>query len=308
MPGIFISCRRDDHAGFAGRLADALASTFGPDNVFRDIEDIHPGQDFVQTITNPLDTVDVMLVMIGPAWLTSSRNGVRRLDEPGDFVRTEIEAGLASGKLVLPVLIGGAMMPAEEALPPAIRQLARRQSFVLSDAGWSADVAGLVEVIRPFFPVPRRFAMPRWIFWGLAALLLLALGAIFLPGHWPGRSGRQADSASAQAIQNLSGQWVAQVKYDWGEEQAEIFDLQVANGEVHGTASYLGVARMVEQGRLQGAQISFATRSQETMGEGQVREVAHRYQGVFKRGELHFVLESGGGFTAHLPVNFVARR
>lgn len=304
MSGIFISYRRDDLAGFAGRLADALASVFGADNVFRDIEDIHPGQDFVLTIEQQLKSVDVMLVMIGPAWLTVSRNGVRRLDEPDDFVRREIQAGLASGKVVLPVLVDGASMPAEKDLPPAIGVLARRQSFVLSDTAWGSDVARLVELIKSFFPVRRRFPMP----WRLAGLALVVLLAIGLKIYWPERSTDVAGRESAELAQNLSGRWVAQVKYDWGAEHAERFELRWANGEVHGTASYLGLARMVEQGRQEGGQVSFITHSQEVLGEGTSREVTHRYRGVFKQGEWHFVLESSGGHTAHTPVEFVARR
>ncbi|UCV26980.1 toll/interleukin-1 receptor domain-containing protein [Ferribacterium limneticum] len=303
MSGIFISYRRDDLAGFAGRLADALASAFGADNVFRDIEDIHPGQDFVLTIEKQLKSVDVMLVMIGPAWLTASRNGVRRLDEPDDFVRREIQAGLASGKVVLPVLVDGASMPTEKDLPPAIEELARRQSFVLSDAAWGSDVARLVELISSFSPVRRRFSMP----WGLAGLVLVALVALGLKGLWPERSPDAGSPASGQLTPALSGRWVAQVKYDWGAEHAEILDLHLSKGEIHGTASYLGLPRMLEQGRVDGEQLSFITHSQEVLGEGPGREVTHRYRGVFKQGELHFVLESSGGHTAHIPVAFVAR-
>ena len=65
MPGLFISYRRDDQAGFAGRLADALESAFGADNVFRDIEDIRPGDDFVVALHKQLQGIDLMLVMIG---------------------------------------------------------------------------------------------------------------------------------------------------------------------------------------------------------------------------------------------------
>ena len=77
---------------------------------------------------------DVCLVLIGPAWLTAHRSSVRRIDEPGDFVRLEIEAGLQSGKPVLPVLIGGASMPSANDLPPSIGGLARRQAFILETA------------------------------------------------------------------------------------------------------------------------------------------------------------------------------
>ncbi|UCV21308.1 toll/interleukin-1 receptor domain-containing protein [Ferribacterium limneticum] len=307
MPGIFISYRRDDQAGFAGRLADVLVSTFGADNVFRDIEDIHPGEDFVVAIEKQLAAVDVMLVMIGPAWLTVSRNGMRRLDEPDDFVRREIEAGLKSGKTVLPVLVGGAVMPAERDLPPAIVALARRQSFILSDIGWTSDVARLVDVVKPFFPASRRPARRSGLLWGLAALAVIVLLAVGLKGNWLGHSEVPKPVASELA-QSLAGRWLATVKYDWGAEHAERFDLRLENGEVHGTASYLRVARTVEQGVLKGEQLNFVTRSQEVVGDGPGREVTHRYRATLKAGELHFVLESGGGLSVHPPVEFVARR
>ena len=308
MPGIFISYRRDDQAGFAGRLADVLESAFGADNVFRDIEDIHPGEDFVVAIEGQLASVDVMLVVIGPAWLTVSRNGIRRLDEPDDFVRREIEAGLKSGKVVLPVLVGGASMPAEKDLPPGIGALARRQSFILSDVGWTSDVARLVEVIKPFFPASRRPSVNSRLVWGLAGLALVALLAVGLNGNWPGRSADVPSPVSVELTQNLSGRWLATVKYDWGAEHAESFDLHLENGEVHGTAGYLRVARSIEQGQLKGEQLNFITHSQEVVGDGPGREVTHRYRAVLKAGEFHFVLESSGGQSAHTPVEFVARR
>jgi hypothetical protein len=307
MSGVFISYRRDDQAGFAGRLADVLVSTFGADNVFRDIEDIHPGEDFVVAIEKQLAAVDVMLVMIGPAWLTVSRNGIRRLDEPDDFVRREIEAGLKSGKAVLPVLVGGAAMPAEKDLPPSMAALARRQSFILSDIGWTAEVARLVEVIKPYFPASHRPARHLGVLWGLAVLAVIGLLAIGLRGNWPGQAA-DSPNVTAELAQSLSGRWLATVKYDWGAEHAERFELRPENGEVHGTASYLRVVRTVEQGVIKGEQLNFITHSQETVGDGPGREVTHRYRATLKAGELHFVLESGGGHSTHTPVEFVARR
>ena len=154
MPGLFINYRRDDQPGYAGRLADALESAFGAEKVFRDIEDIRPGDDFVVALQKQLAGIDVMLVVIGPAWLATRIKGVRRLDEPEDFVRMEIETVLKSGKPLLPVLVSGAAMPIEADLPSNIRALARRQAIVLSDVGWSSDVARLIESIRPFLPPP----------------------------------------------------------------------------------------------------------------------------------------------------------
>ncbi len=305
MSGLFISYRRDDQAGFAGRLADALDAAFGADNIFRDIEDIRAGEDFVAALQQQLQSVDVMLVMIGPAWLSLNRNGVRRLDEPDDYVRREIEAGLASGRPVMPVLVGGATMPAEADLPAAISALARRQAFVLSDAGWTSDVARLVEVIRPLLPVRRRLARrSAWLAIAVLALLgLLAMGVKIL---WPAPA-PPPRPAAAEIAGALSGRWTAPVKYDWGDQYDETFRLQLEDGEVHGTATYLRVARTVEQGELRNGRLSFVTRSQEVLGDAS-REVTHRYRATLKSGELHFVLESSGGHSVHTPVEFVARR
>ena len=82
----------------------------------------------------------------------------------------------------------------------------------------------------------------------------------------------------------------------------------VENGEVLGTASYLGLPRMVEQGQLKGEHLSFFTRSQEVLGDGPGKAVTHRYRGVLRQDELRFTLESGGGHSVHAPVAFVARR
>jgi hypothetical protein len=303
MSGLFISYRRDDQAGFAGRLADALESAFGADSVFRDVQDIRPGEDFVDALHTQLQSVDVMLVMIGPAWLTVSRNGVRRLDEADDFVRREIEAGLESGKPVLPVLVGGAAMPAEDDLPAAIGALARRQAFVLSDAGWSSDVARLVEDIARFLPRRRRLTWRSGVALS-AVIVLLALG---LHRYWLQPSPTPPDAASAEMPDTLSGRWTAQVKYDWGDSHDERFDLQLENGEVHGTATYLRVARTVEQGEWRDGRLRFVTHTQEVLGDAS-RDLSHRYRALLTSDELHFVLETTGAHSPHTPVEFVARR
>lgn len=305
MPGVFISYRRDDQAGFAGRLGDVLATTFGEENVFRDIEDIHPGEDFVAAIERNLAAVDVVLVVIGPAWLTASRNGVRRLDEPDDFVRREIEAALASGKAVLPVLVGGASMPDGKALPPTIAALSRRQSFVLSDTGWTSDVARLVETIQRFVPRSRRgLSQRRWLLVA-AALAVVAVG---LKIFWPVGSSGGSQQASADVVSKLSGRWTASVKYDWGAEYAESFDLRWENGEVRGSAGYLGLARTIEQGRVVSETLEFVTHTEDALGDGQRLRVTHRYRGVLKGDQLDFVLDSSGGYSTHPAVEFSARR
>lgn len=185
MNGIFISYRREDSAGFAGRLADALEEGLGSEQVFRDVDDIRPGQDFVAAIATQLRAMDVVLVLIGPQWTDIARDGVRRLDDPDDFVRLEIRLALALDKPVIPVLVGGARMPAEADLPEDIRALARRQAFSLSDAGWKADVARLNEAIWPMLGGRRRVgARQRALAWGLAASILAGVLAILMLAPW----------------------------------------------------------------------------------------------------------------------------
>ncbi|WP_301102749.1 toll/interleukin-1 receptor domain-containing protein [Propionivibrio sp.] len=305
MSGLFISYRRDDQAGFAGRLADALGSAFGANNVFRDIDDIHPGEDFVAALTKQLHSIDVMLVVIGPGWLTARRNGIRRLDEPEDFVRQEIQVALDSGKAVLPVLVGGAAMPAEDDLPATIGALARRQAFILSDPGWSSDVTRLTESIKPLLPFQQRFSLRQRIAWVVTGIGLIALLATSLNAY---RSESSADQLATEIASALNGRWTAQVNYDWGAVHQETFDLRLENGEIHGTASYLRVARSVEQGQLRAEHLSFITHSQEMMNDAPNLVITHRYRGMLKPGELHLVLESSGGQTTHTPVEFIARR
>ncbi|HVQ41247.1 MAG TPA: toll/interleukin-1 receptor domain-containing protein, partial [Vicinamibacterales bacterium] len=105
MAGTFISYRRDDAAGYAGRLHESLERRLGG-QLFRDVDTLQPGQDFVKAIEARLAVCKVMLVIIGREWL-DARNaaGARRLDDPFDFVRLETAAGLSRADvLVVPVL------------------------------------------------------------------------------------------------------------------------------------------------------------------------------------------------------------
>jgi hypothetical protein len=143
---IFISYRRDDSAGFAGRLADALEASLGEGSVFRDVDDISPGEDFVAAIEQALASSAALLVVIGRRWLTATdAAGRRRLDQPQDFVRLEIQLALQRGMRVIPVLVDRATMPSEDQLPGEIAALARRQAVELDDSRWNADIERLLR-------------------------------------------------------------------------------------------------------------------------------------------------------------------
>jgi hypothetical protein len=141
---IFISYRRDDSRGYAGRLQGDLSRRYSDEHVFRDVE-IPPGADFGEYITGLVDKCNVVLAIIGPGWLDArDREGERRIDKPDDWVRLEIERALArDGVEVIPVLVDGARLPPREELPESLLALRRRNAFELSDRRWDYDVAQL---------------------------------------------------------------------------------------------------------------------------------------------------------------------
>src|SRR3954471_10481397 len=130
---IAISYRREDSTPIAGRLYDRLQGEFGKSSVFMDFDSIPYGVDFREHITQTLEQAKALVVVIGPHW-SESRDGVRRLDDSGDFVRFEIKSALERGIAVIPVLVNNATMPKSEQLPRDIEGLAFRNALVL-DAG-----------------------------------------------------------------------------------------------------------------------------------------------------------------------------
>ena len=155
-PKLFISYRRRfDHAS-ARLLKGQLTEAFGEGAVFRDVDDIRPGDAFPETIRKAVETCDVFLALVSPGWL----GVIGELQNPDDFVRREIAAALARPVALIPVLLGGAEMPEAGALPEEIKDFASRQAVELSDSRWDYDVRRLVEVIGSLAarPAPDSFA------------------------------------------------------------------------------------------------------------------------------------------------------
>jgi len=148
-PGrIFISYRREETAYPAGWLFDRLADHFGVSKIFKDVDSIEPGDDFVETIRLAVGSCEVLLALIGDEWLTiAAADGGRRLDDPNDFVRLEIEAALSRGVRVIPILVEGARMPRADELPDSLAGLVRRQALELSPSRFDADLARLLKVL-----------------------------------------------------------------------------------------------------------------------------------------------------------------
>ena len=180
---IFISYRRSDSKIFTGRILDRLTRAFGNRNVFRDIEDISAGRDFRRALSDAVNEADVMLVMIGPQWASiTDASGNKRLFDPQDFVRFEVETGLKrSDVVVIPVLLLNTPMPASEELPPELRELLYRNAVMIrDDPDFSTDLQRLVSQIRRIRPLEN---VLRWATYILPiALILFAAGFFAIRG------------------------------------------------------------------------------------------------------------------------------
>ncbi len=150
LPGrIFVSYRRQDSAPYAGRLRDRLAEHFGAESLFMDVDDLQAGVDFHEAIRAAVAASEVLLAVIGPGWSTATgRHGLRRLDDPADLVRVEVETALAQGIRVIPVLTEGASMPGHEELPEELAGLPGLHALSLRHETFGGDVARLVKAIE----------------------------------------------------------------------------------------------------------------------------------------------------------------
>jgi uncharacterized protein YecT (DUF1311 family) len=148
LGGVFISYRREDSGGFAGRIYDRLTRSLGEESVFFDVDSIAPGLDFVDTLSDRLGRCDAVVAVIGRSWLSSvDANSRRRLDDPTDYVRLEIGAALQRSVRVIPVLVDGAALPKDGDLPECLAKLIRRQAVEISLTRFDSDVERLIEAL-----------------------------------------------------------------------------------------------------------------------------------------------------------------
>ena len=182
MAGIFISYRREDTGGAAGRLYDRLRAHFGANHVFRDLDTIEPGVPFPRAIQEKLSRCDVLIALIGDEWLApTGEGGQARVHAADDFVRIEIATAMERGIPVIPTLIGRAGMPRSEDLPRDLVALAHCQAITIDDADFHDDVTRLISFLGPRV---RRSRPGAWLRDGWrrvtvpAALVVLALTAL----------------------------------------------------------------------------------------------------------------------------------
>ena len=152
---IFISYRRADSKYVVDRIRDRLIDAYGEDAIFRDIESIPLGQNFSDVLKETTTTCDVMLVAIGPQWASiTDAQGNKRLFDPNDYTRLEVEAGLANKKIpVIPILVMNAMMPSAAEIPESLKDLLFRNAIsIRNDPDFAPDIQRLIEGINEQVP------------------------------------------------------------------------------------------------------------------------------------------------------------
>jgi hypothetical protein len=149
---IFISYRRADSADVTGRIYDRLAAHFGESAIFKDVDSIPAGIDFKEHLEKAVGRCKIFLVVIGDKWLEIADSlHDNRLQDPRDFVRIEIEAALNRNILIIPLLVRGAAMPAEEKLPSSLRKLVYRNGIpVRPDPDFHRDMDRLIAAISDY--------------------------------------------------------------------------------------------------------------------------------------------------------------
>ncbi|MBL8148151.1 MAG: toll/interleukin-1 receptor domain-containing protein [Anaerolineae bacterium] len=144
---LFISYRRSDSNEAVGRIYDRLVRDLGADSVFKDVDNIPLGVDFVEYLDEQVKNSTGLLAVIGPTWLTvTDDQSWRRLEDPNDFVRIEIASALRQGIPVVPVLVRGAAIPRALDLPEDLQKLARRNGIsVRADPDFHNDMTALIR-------------------------------------------------------------------------------------------------------------------------------------------------------------------
>jgi hypothetical protein len=187
VSGVFINYRGEDSETAAVLIDRELAARFGSDRIFLDSRSIPAGTDFVEELLGQLRACSVLVVVIGPRWLTlTGPAGRRRIDDPQDWIRREIQEALTHGLRVIPILTDDVALPAEADLPADIAGLSRRQYVPLRRRYTSVDLAYLVEKITENDPELASIAALRQAVGRVPRQLPAAVA------HFAGRTGELA--------------------------------------------------------------------------------------------------------------------
>jgi flagellar biosynthesis GTPase FlhF len=238
MRAIFISYRREDAEGQAGRLFNDLAKHFGENAVFMDVAGITAGRDFRRAIEEQVASCGVLLAMIGKNWIDAKdESGRRRLEDPADFVRLETASALKRDIPVIPVLVQGARIPRKEQLPEDLAELAYRNGVELTHARWDSDVQVLIKALSRQLKLEKPAGPGLIRFWPKAVAGLVVAMAMAIGGYaWYQASTQRAEE-----------QQLAEEK----RKQAEIAERQRLAEEKRKQAEIAERQRLAEEKRKQ---------------------------------------------------------
>ncbi len=241
---LFLSYRREDSAGHAGRLCEHLSAVFGPDHVFMDVEDIAPGQDFAEAIEKTVSDCQAVVVVIGPRWVSE----FKKRGGGEDFVLHEVSVALRRNVTVIPVLVGGAVMPSPADLPKSLAALTRRQALEIRDAGFEDDaklLAAALQKVPGLSPALSHARVTRWRWILIAAALLLAVVGVFLAYQRPRF--------------DINGIWIAEMKKANQPPFRVRLDFAHAAGTLTGSVSYPTGDGAIQGGTLERGRLTFFT-------------------------------------------------
>jgi hypothetical protein len=297
VPNIFISYRRDDTSGYAGRLYDLLSAHFGKEHVFMDVTTIEPGSDFVNTIEEKVGGCNALVALIGKNWMTiKDDQGHLRIANPEDFVSVEVAAALRRNVEVVPVLVGGAKMPREQDLPQSLQLLSRRQALELSDVHFNRDADDLIQALKT--PPGSRAAQSRnWLMPALAAAgvtLAIAAGIWYSrpPAH-PRESAGSPPPTTASATTNLNGNWKAVLQK--GDVTFETyFTFEVAGDKLFGKAFYPTGDAGILNGSISQGRMSFITRHTPQFSD---EEATFTVEGIPSGDQIQFLVQDKDGLS-----------
>ena len=300
MPNIFISYRREDAGGHAGRLCDRLTARFGDEHVFMDLQDIAPGQNFATSIDERIATCDCVLAVIGPRWVEAIQ---KRGAGAEDFVQHEISAALRRGVTLIPVLVGGARMPAAEYLPPAMSALRYRNALEIRDERFDDDVALLGNIIEGrrsktalIAPLAGAIAVAAAV---IAAYLLFRSGTTTTqPPPTLAQTTTTSPATTAVSVApratDLDGEWIAEMQKEGQPPFTTRLTFVVTGDAITGIVRYPTGDAPILEARLAGNVLTFHTSH---VPQFESTPAIIRYQAAVAPGEIRLTTTDAYGIA-----------
>jgi hypothetical protein len=298
----FISYRRQDSGGHAGRLSDRLGARFGNDHVFMDVQDIEPGQNYAASIEATLARCTHLLAVVGPRWLEILK---ARSAAGEDLVRHEISLAMKGGVTVIPVLVGGARMPSRAELPAELATFERCQAVEIRDDRFDDDCNELMAFLGADSARTGRISRRAVI---AAAVAVVAAAAVYF--SWPRTPGvPEAERAlgappASEAPPSLTGEWIGQFQKSGQQPYRIRLRLAQTGKLLAGSVEYpTGDGPIVESRIEDDGTFTFATQHTPNF---ESEPATIRFQGEVVNGELRLVSTDRDGMATGVATRRVS--